>query len=104
MHGKPPPAMIAGGFADVQDYKSAVFRKNPVHPVHRCESKIYPCVTLSRLPAIRQKAFVSNKPAAPAQIKPSIGRPLSPPMELAILTGRWMGVMYSLVQSIPSAL
>ena len=60
----------------------------------------YPVVTLVF-------SFVSgkpSKPAGPVQIKPSMGRPLSPPMELAILTGRWMGVMYSLVQSIPSAL
>ncbi len=27
MHGKPTPAMIAGGFADVQDGKPAVSRK-----------------------------------------------------------------------------
>ena len=31
--------------ADAQDYKPAVSRKNPVHPVHRCESKIYSCLT-----------------------------------------------------------
>jgi hypothetical protein len=31
------PAMIAGGFADVQDDKPAAFRKNPVHPVHPCQ-------------------------------------------------------------------
>ena len=39
-------AMIACGFEDVREHKPAVSGKNPVHPVHRCESKIYPCLTL----------------------------------------------------------
>ena len=164
-------AMIACGFEDVREHKPAVSGKNPVHPVHRCESKIYPCLTMNRFPATRRKRLfqVSQAPApghdgadhsrvkqgfsgkwsvqgkllnlslfeglrrdqqdaVPQklstihyplrrggvdhsrvkqvlfQIRPSMGSPLSPPMELAILTGRWMGVMYSLVQSIPSAL
>ena len=37
--------MIARGFVDAQDDKPAVSRKNPVHPVHRCESEIHPCST-----------------------------------------------------------
>ena len=43
LHESLTPTMIACGFADVQDDKPAVSRKNPVnpvHPVHRCESKI----------------------------------------------------------------
>ena len=31
-------AMIACGFEDVREHKPAVSGKNPVHPVHRCES------------------------------------------------------------------
>ena len=42
LHEKPAPAMIVCGFADGQDYKLAVSRKNPVHPVHPCESKPVP--------------------------------------------------------------
>ena len=34
--------------------------KNPVHPVHPCESKIYSCLTLNRFPANRRKGFVSG--------------------------------------------
>ena len=61
-------AMIAYGFADVQDYKPALSRKNPVnpvHPVHRCESKIYPYSTLNRFPATKRwRLFqVSTAPA-----------------------------------------
>ena len=42
LHERLTPAMIACGFADVQDDKPAVFRKNPVHPerggsVHPCK-------------------------------------------------------------------
>jgi hypothetical protein len=36
LRGKRTPAMIARGFADVQEDKPAVSRKNPVHPVHPC--------------------------------------------------------------------
>ena len=43
--------MIACGFEDVREHKPAVSGKNPVHPVHRCESKIYSCLTLNRAPA-----------------------------------------------------
>ena len=48
-------AMIACGFEDVREHKPAVSGKNPVHPVHRCESKIYPCLTMNRFPATRRK-------------------------------------------------
>ena len=44
LHQRLTPAMIARGFVDAQDDKPAVSRKNPVHPVHRCE--IYPCLTM----------------------------------------------------------
>ena len=37
------------GFEDVREHKPAVSGKNPVHPVHRCESKIYPCLTMNRI-------------------------------------------------------
>ena len=53
------PAMIACGFTDVQEYKPAV-SKNPVHPVHRCESRIYLCLTMNRFPATRRRGFVSR--------------------------------------------
>ena len=43
--------MIACGFEDVREHKPAVSGKNPVHPVHRCESQIYSCLTLNRAPA-----------------------------------------------------
>ena len=36
LHERLSRAMIAWGFADVQDYKPAVSGKNPVHPVHPC--------------------------------------------------------------------
>ena len=39
LHEKVTPGMIASGFADVQDYKPAVSRKNPVNPVH----PVHPC-------------------------------------------------------------
>ena len=42
LHEKSAPAMIVRGFADAQDYKLAVSRQNPVHPVHPCESKSVP--------------------------------------------------------------
>ena len=45
LHERLTPAMIVCGFVDVQDYKPAVSGKNPVHPVHRCKSKIYACLT-----------------------------------------------------------
>ena len=48
-------AMIVCGFEDVREHKPAVSGKNPVHPVHRCESKIYPCLTMNRFPATRRK-------------------------------------------------
>ena len=44
-------AMIVCGFEDVREHKPAVSGKNPVHPVHRCESQIYSCLTLNRAPA-----------------------------------------------------
>ena len=37
LRGKRTPAMIAPGFADAEDDKPAVSRKNPVHPVHPCQ-------------------------------------------------------------------
>ena len=51
LHERVTPGMNACGFADVQDYKPAVSRKNPVnpvHPVHRCESIICPRSTFSQ--------------------------------------------------------
>ena len=36
LHEKPATAMIVCGFADAQDYRLAVSRNNPVHPVHPC--------------------------------------------------------------------
>ena len=58
-------AMIACGFEDVREHKPAVSGKNPVHPVHRCESKIYPCLTMNRFPATRRRGLfqVSRAPA-----------------------------------------
>ena len=58
-------AMIACGFEDVREHKPAVSGKNPVHPVHRCESKIYPCLTMNRFPATRRRRLfqVSRAPA-----------------------------------------
>ena len=61
LHERLTPAMIASGFADVQEYKPAFSGKNPVHPVHPCESKIYPCLTLSRLPAPHDGADHTKK-------------------------------------------
>ena len=57
--------MIACGFEDVREHKPAVSGKNPVHPVHRCESKIYPCLTMNRFPATRRRHLfqVSTAPA-----------------------------------------
>ena len=48
-------AMIACGLEDVREHKPAVSGKNPVHPVHRRESKIYPCLTMNRFPATRRR-------------------------------------------------
>ena len=58
-------AMIVCGFEDVREHKPAVSGKNPVHPVHRCESKIYPCLTMNRFPATRRKRLfqISRAPA-----------------------------------------
>ena len=60
-------AMIVCGFEDVREHKPAVSGKNPVHPVHRCESKIYPCLTMNRFPATRRRRLfqVSRAPALP---------------------------------------
>ena len=58
LHERRTPAVKVWGFADVQDCKAAVSRKNPVnpvHPVHRCESIICPCSTLNRFPATRRQ-------------------------------------------------
>ena len=59
-------AMIGCGFEDVREHKPAVSGKNPVHPVHRCESKIYPCLTMNRFPATRRRGLfqvsVHHKP------------------------------------------
>ncbi len=54
--------------ADARDHRPAVSRKNPVHPVypvHRCESKIYPCLTMSRFSSTRRKRWfqISSAPA-----------------------------------------
>ena len=56
-------AMIACGFEDVREHKPAVSGKNPVHPVHRCESKIYPCLTMNRFPATRRRRLFQVSPA-----------------------------------------
>jgi len=37
LHERLTPVMIVCGFADVQDCKPAISRKNPVHPVHPCK-------------------------------------------------------------------
>ena len=59
-------AMIACGFEDVREHKPAVSGKNPVHPVHRCESKIYPCLTMNRFPATRRRRlFQASRAPAP---------------------------------------
>ena len=60
-------AMIACRFEDVREHKPAVSGKNPVHPVHRCESQIYPCLTMNRFPATRRRRLfqVSRAPALP---------------------------------------
>ena len=70
-------------------------------PIQKLSTIHYP---LSRAPAPHDGADHTRVKQVLFQIRPWMGSPLSPPMELAILTGRWMGVMYSLVQSIPSAL
>ena len=62
MHERLTPAMMACGFADVQDCKPAVFRKilcieNPVHPVHRCELIFCPCSTVNQFPAARRSRW-----------------------------------------------
>ena len=56
--------MIVCGFEDVREHKPAVSKKTPVHPVHRCESKIYPCLTMNRFPATRCRGLfqVSRPP------------------------------------------
>ena len=59
--------MIVCGFEDVREHKPAVSGKNPVHPVHRCESQIYPCLTMNRFPATRRRRlFQISRTAAPA--------------------------------------
>ena len=59
-------AMIGCGFEDVREHKPAVSGKNPVHPVHRCESKIYPCLTMNRFPATRRRRlFQTSRASAP---------------------------------------
>ena len=55
--------MIVCGFEDVREHKPAVSGKNPVHPVHRCESKIYPCLTMNRFPATRRRRLFQGSPA-----------------------------------------
>ena len=62
-------AMIVCGFEDVREHKPAVSGKNPVHPVHRCESKIYSCLTMNRFPATRRRGLfqVSGAPALPGR-------------------------------------
>ena len=57
-------AMIVCGFEDVREHKPAVSGKNPVHPVHRCESKIYPCLTMNRFPATRRRRLFQVSPAS----------------------------------------
>ena len=57
-------AMIACGFEDVREHKPAVSGKtSPVHPVHPCESKIYPCLTMNRFPATRLRRSFQTSPA-----------------------------------------
>ena len=58
-------AMIVCGFEDVREHKPAVSGKNPVHPVHRCESKIYPCLTMNRFPATRRRRLFQTSLGVP---------------------------------------
>ena len=46
---------LSGSNTGAQVRKPVVSRKTPVHPVHRCESKIYLCWTLDRCPATRRR-------------------------------------------------
>ena len=66
LHERLTRAIIACGFEDVREHKPAVSGKNPVH---RCESKIYPCLTMNRFPATgRRRLFqVSGAPALPGR-------------------------------------
>ena len=54
-------AMIVCGFEDVREHKPAVSGKNPVHPVHRCESKIYPVLDYEPVSRHQAEGVVSNK-------------------------------------------
>ena len=59
--------MIVCGFEDVREYKPAISGKNPVH---RCESKIYPCLTMNRFPATRRRRLFQVSPApAPTTVR-----------------------------------
>ena len=68
LHERLTPAIIAYGFADVQEHKPAVSGKNPVHPVHPCESRIYPCLTLNRFPATRRRGLFHGSPVSAFRI------------------------------------
>ena len=55
-------AMIACGFEDVREHKPAVSGKNPVHPVHRCESNSnLPMLDYEPVSSHQAQAFVSDK-------------------------------------------
>ena len=73
--------MIVCGFEDVREHKPAVSGKNPVHPVHRCKSQIYPCLTMNRFPATRRRRLFQ------IQIRMRAGRPRSQAMHDGSETG-----------------
>ena len=55
-------AMIVCGFEDVREHKPAVSGKNPVHPVHRCESNSnLPMLDYEPVSSHQAQAFVSGK-------------------------------------------
>ena len=62
-------AMIVCGFEDVREHKPAVSGKNPVHPVHRCESKIYSCLTLNRAPAPPTTVHITQRENSRSSMK-----------------------------------
>ena len=61
LHGKPNSADFACGFADVQDDKPAVSRKNPVNPVHPCKQNHLPTRDFEPVSGHQTPAFVSGQ-------------------------------------------
>ena len=62
LHETLTQAMIACGFEDVREHKPAVSGKNPVHPVHRCESNSnLPMLDYEPVSSHQAQAFVSGK-------------------------------------------